>query len=222
MIESHDIPSADVRPFLDQERAIPKQPDLVRARAMTRARAAIVARGSAPLARSCATLWGRWAAATTLASLTCAIVGIAAYGFHSKIARSASAPRSDSSLVGSGKGPPSPVRAQVGETAPLLTPIPPLHPSAADAFRTELHSLILARDALSRGNFSDALLWIGDHTRRFKDSRLAEEREVLKIKALVGLCRGEQARRAAAAFRTRFPHRVLLPEMRRLSTGECL
>jgi hypothetical protein len=49
------------------------------------------------------------------------------------------------------------------------------------------------------------------HARRFKTGRLVEEREALRVKALAGLGRTEEARRAAAAFRARFPRSVLLP-----------
>ena len=56
-----------------------------------------------------------------------------------------------------------------------------------------------------------ALPPIAEHARRFKNGRLAEEREALRVKALVGLGRMEDARRAAAGFKARFPYSVLLP-----------
>jgi hypothetical protein len=68
-----------------------------------------------------------------------------------------------------------------------------------------------ARGAVARGDFAGALSPINEHTRRFKNGRLVEEREALRVKALMGLGRSEEARRAAAAFRSRFPRSVLLP-----------
>ena len=83
--------------------------------------------------------------------------------------------------------------------------------SPADAARVELRLLRQARAAVARGDFTDALSPINEHTRRFKNGRLVEEREALRVKALGGLGRTEEARRAAIAFRARFPRSVLLP-----------
>ena len=68
-----------------------------------------------------------------------------------------------------------------------------------------------ARAAVARGDFAAALTPLAEHTRLFKNGRLVEEREALRVKALMGLGRSEEARRAAAAFRARFPRSVLLP-----------
>ena len=84
-------------------------------------------------------------------------------------------------------------------------------PSPADAAREELHLMREARAAVARGDFAAALSPIAEHTRRFKNGRLVEEREALRVKALGGLGRAEEARHAAAAFRARFPRSVLLP-----------
>lgn len=51
---------------------------------------------------------------------------------------------------------------------------------------------------------------VTQHAQKFPRGRLAEEREVLRVKALVGLGRGEQAQKAAARFRRSFPRSVLL------------
>src|SRR5581483_827365 len=85
MIGSRGILSPELRYFLEQERTIPEQPDVVRARAMTRARAAVVAGLATPSAPSRARLWGVRATSVMLASLACATGGVAAYGFHSKL-----------------------------------------------------------------------------------------------------------------------------------------
>jgi hypothetical protein len=81
----------------------------------------------------------------------------------------------------------------------------------ADAARAELHLMRQARAAVARGDFAAALSPIAEHSHRFKNGRLVEEREALRVKTLLGLGRSNEARRAAAAFRARFPRSVLLP-----------
>jgi hypothetical protein len=56
-------------------------------------------------------------------------------------------------------------------------------------------------------------LALANHERHFPAGRLAEEREALKVTALLGLNRRDDARRVASQFRRRFPHSVLLPHM---------
>ena len=100
--------------------------------------------------------------------------------------------------------------------APAHTPGPPAL-SRADAARAELRLLRQARAAVAREDYAAALPPIAEHARRFKDGRLTEEREALRVKALAGLGRSEDARRAAAAFRARFPRSVLLPAVNQMS-----
>jgi hypothetical protein len=64
---------------------------------------------------------------------------------------------------------------------------------------------------VAREDFAAAQPPIAEHARRFQDGRLAEEREALRVKSLAGLGRSDEARRAAAAFKARFPRSVLLP-----------
>ena len=45
---------------------------------------------------------------------------------------------------------------------------------------------------------------------------LVEEREALRVKALAGLGRHEDAQRAAAEFHARFPHSVFLSTFERM------
>jgi len=97
--------------------------------------------------------------------------------------------------------------------------LPPPRLSPTDASRAELLLLRPARAAVAREDFAAALPPIAEHARRFKDGRLAEEREALRVKALVGLGRTDEARRAAAAFRAHFPHSVLLPAVGQMSSA---
>jgi hypothetical protein len=49
---------------------------------------------------------------------------------------------------------------------------------------------------------------------------LVEEREALRVKALSGLGRTEEARRAADSFEARFPRSVLLPSVSKMPASE--
>jgi hypothetical protein len=104
------------------------------------------------------------------------------------------------------------------DVPPAPAPAPRL--SRADANRAELRLLRQARGAVARGDFAAALLPIAEHAHRFRDGRLAEEREALRVKALAGLGRTEEARRAAAAFAARFPRSVLLPAVKGMPAAE--
>src|SRR6185312_6523429 len=77
-----------------------------------------------------------------------------------------------------------PVEAQAAPEPPAAA-----GPSRAQASRAELRLLRAARAAVARRDFAGALAPIGEHTRKFKNGRLAEEREALRVKALSGLGR---------------------------------
>jgi hypothetical protein len=88
--------------------------------------------------------------------------------------------------------------------------------SATEPSQDELVLLRQARAAVARQDFAAALGPISEHARQFKSGRLAEEREALRVKALSGLGRTEEARRAADAFEARFPRSVLLPAVSKM------
>ncbi|MBI5542357.1 MAG: hypothetical protein HY901_00595 [Deltaproteobacteria bacterium] len=54
---------------------------------------------------------------------------------------------------------------------------------------------------------------LDEHQRRFPASQLVESREAMRIEALVGIGEREAAQRLATAFRSRFPHSVLLVDI---------
>jgi hypothetical protein len=226
--------SPEVDALLDRERVVPPLPSRVRARAVTRAQAALIAgRVSSPLELGAAPRT-RWRVATALACAASVAAAAAAYeiGAHRR------------SLAGSSL--PTPATHVVSPAVPLPSPAAPTAPSTAappetiDAAPTpssaaattsatralrdapgpeELRLLGLARAAVARHDFAAALVPIGEHARRFKDGRLAEEREALRVKALSGLGRTGEARRAANAFEARFPRSVLLPAVSHMGTG---
>jgi hypothetical protein len=122
-----------------------------------------------------------------------------------------------------------PVVAVAPETeAPVLAPPAATHPkrNAAHVSATtvptnaELQLLRAARQDVTRGDFAGALVVIAEHARSFRNGSLVEEREALRVKALAGLGRHEEAQRAAAAFHRRFPHSVLLSTFERMKEDE--
>jgi hypothetical protein len=207
--------SPEVRALLDQERVLPPVSASQRARATARARAALaspVVPVVATAAPSGAAPRIRWAAAAAAALVIGAAIGAAAYEIHSRLAPAPVTRRAVVSgpAVVSASAVSAPAAA-VPEAAPASAPSVSAPASLADAARAELRLLRQARAAVARGDFAAALAPIAEHARRFKNGRLVEEREALRVKALGGLGRADEARRAAVAFRARFPRSVLLP-----------
>jgi hypothetical protein len=204
----------DVQALLDHERAIPELPATVRARALARARAALVA-GVARVDRPTAVAPAprtRWAAAAAVICVLGGAVGAAAYQVRARLA-----PPPSPQVTPAPVAAPRPVPIVQAEPEPAPAPEPAVsRPSPADLARAELRLLRQARTAVAREDYASALSPIAEHARRFKDGRLAEEREALRVKALASLGRTEEARRAAAAFKARFPRSVLLPAVSRM------
>jgi hypothetical protein len=199
----------DVQALLDHEREIPELPATVRARAIARARAALVAGVDRPISVAPAPRT-RWAAAAAVICILGAGVGAAAYQVRARLATPPNPPAAPAPVA-------TPRPAPVVQVEPAPAPEPAAaRPSPADLARAELHLLRQARAAVAREDYASALPPIADHARRFKDGRLAEEREALRVKALAGLGRTDDARRAAAAFKARFPRSVLLPAVTRM------
>jgi hypothetical protein len=205
--------SPEVRTLLDQERVLPPVSAAQRARAIARARLALASPVVATAAPSSAALRTRWVAAVAAALVIGAAVGAAAYEIHYHLVSTSGTRRavvSAPAVVGApAVSPPALVPEQ--PPAPVAVVGAPGSSSPADAARAELHLMRLARASVARGDFAAALSPIAEHTRRFKNGRLVEEREALRVKALGGLGRTGEARHAAAAFRARFPRSVLLP-----------
>ncbi len=107
-------------------------------------------------------------------------------------------------------------------------PAPPVASSAAPARRTrtraeqrklELTLLEPARAALDRADFPAAFRAIHDHQQAFPRGQLSEEREALRVLALLGEKRVSDARAAANAFSARFPRSVLTPRLQEAAAG---
>jgi hypothetical protein len=219
MSRSQPTLSPEVRALLDGERAIPPQPAAVRARALARAHAAIVAGSPMQSAPPRAVPRIPWVATATLIGVA-GMVGAGAYEIRGHWAHAPSRP-APAPTVAEVATPPAP-SAATAAAEPTSAPSGSIGTaqSPTDAAPAELRLLRQARTAVARGDFAGALPPIAEHARRFKNGRLAEEREALRVKALAGLGRTEEARRAATAFEGRFPHSVLLPTISQLSGSE--
>ena len=207
--------------LLASEKVLVAQPDHVKARAVARARAALSrAVSSPPTWRQ--PLWRR--ARTAVAAgvvLTVAVAGAAviqarrsAFPWQKAIApeapETATAP-SDLHPALVTDPAPFPATSQ-REGVSKLKPV--VRASVGpNEYAVELRLLRQARAAIARGAFADALVAIAEHARRMPSGRLAEEREALRVRSLSGLRRHADARRAADAFKARFPRSVLLPRV---------
>jgi RNA polymerase sigma-70 factor (ECF subfamily) len=202
-----------------------RAPPEVRARALARAQAIVAAGGAiptGPTAPARAPLPSatrgqarfRIAAAAALAIASAAVGAVAALRARSDQAPpagpawspspAASAPVTN---VGS-RTPASPARAAGPSTAPPSRPA--RGAPREDPFTAELELLQRAHGAYTRHEFSAALTLIAEHARRFPKGHLAEQREALRVRSLIGAGHQDEAQRAAAAFAVQFPRSVLL------------
>jgi hypothetical protein len=120
---------------------------------------------------------------------------------------------------------PSAPREQPPETSeepPPATPVAvPLRPPAVAAPKREPSSdtelaaesalLENARSALTQSESARALKTLADHERRFPRGKLVEEREALRVQALVLAGDADEARIWARRFHERFPNSLLGP-----------
>ena len=222
--------SASTAALLAHERAVPSQPEMVRARVLARAREALREAPAAPLpARVAPTRVRRWLFAAA-AGLTL-MAGVAAA--FQWMGRQATAPSTNPVTPRAARQPTvvppaaapalaSPKEAETTDTTPATATVPALERAPVSSRRTaladkhdgrpdELQLLSRARQSDARGDYSEVLAMVAEHEHSHLAGRLSEEREVLRVKALVGLGRGSEARQAAAKFRHRFPNSVLLP-----------
>jgi hypothetical protein len=223
--------SPAIEALLEHERVPPAQPDAVRERVVSRAQKALLQSPSAPPPpRGTGTSLRR----VVIASVAgIAVVAAVVTAFH-LVGRPA--PRGAPSTMGppaastlAAISPPTDSAAAASPALEALTPAAssassalapetavssrPVPASRPDAAMGELELLTRARQADARGDYVGALALLSEHERRYPAGRLSEEREVLRVKALVALGRADEARRAGARFHRRFPHSVLLQKV---------
>lgn len=214
----------DIRTLFSVERFIEPQPEDVRHRVVERARASLPRNQRVrPYASPARRLKLGMAAA---AAVVLFAFGAVAFQVGYRFKRTA--PRTPTPALASS------VAVERGESAPTLAVLPPrpdpdpvafvraAKPKAigsvrvlsdSEAYARELPVLQPALDAVSREDFAAALVAIAAHQRKFPSGQLAEEREGLRIKALVGLGRMSEATRAGSAFRERFPKSAMLGQI---------
>ncbi|HSS37659.1 MAG TPA: hypothetical protein VLT58_02715, partial [Polyangia bacterium] len=191
--------SPDVRSLLHRERDVSAVPAIVRARVMARAHAAIVAGPAVYTARTRPTPV-RWAVAAGVIFVAAGAVGAAAYEMRVRLDRPAAPPVAVAALARpASEAPARPARERPPAAEPEVVPshVGATRGSRPDAAREELRLLRLARAAVAREDYATALPLLAEDARRFKDGRFVEEREALRVRALAGLGRTEEARRAA-------------------------
>jgi hypothetical protein len=213
--------SAKAERLLASERkVVPASPE-VRARAMARARAALDI-GGAPTTRAA---WRVRVSAPLAAAL---VLGVAALSFAAwRVHRSEERGQAFEASLPASTPPPSTETRVMPESSATTAPAGDVEPpvmaqresraaapkrlSDADVYAAELRLLQQARASVAAGRFSAALDSVAEHERRFPAGRLREERDALRVKALAGLGRSDDARGAAERFRARYPRSVLSP-----------
>jgi hypothetical protein len=213
-------PDPDLQALLERARVIPPVSDVVRARALARARTTASA---APRPLPDHALLGRRSRPSIAIAASIALVALIAGGATAALFRRAPAPP---------PAPPPPasralprVTVSVPERAapPAVAPQPiavaktrrPGRISTPqESYAAELDLLRRAQAAYASGDFPRALILLAEHGRRFPDGRLAEEREALRVRSLASSGHRGEARQALDGFASRFPRSVLLPRLR--------
>jgi hypothetical protein len=225
MKSNHPAPlSPKVVQVLRAARNIEPAAEDVRRRAMGRALSALEAKRVA--ANTVGSLRWRW---RVIAPLALGLAGLAAAAWmrwHGPLPHgpqftngnritSELSPDQSPSAASTAERPSAPVASAAASDSDLVTAA-----SAAvqrvDRGALELTLLDAARKATRSGDFATALSVLREHEQRFPRGHLVEEREALKVKALFGLGRDDEAKQAAEGFRRRFPQSVFLPSVNRM------
>ena len=213
--------SPEIESLLAKERNISPERAELRARVMTRARAALETR-----ATPAGHFWRRRATLLVAAALVMGFGAVAIAAWQELRGSSRHLPSVAPPARGANQalarapelpipaGEPASRKSNAEPTPPekenvVAAPRPSSPSDVGDAYALELGLLQRARAAVASGKFSIALDAITEHQRRFPTGRLREEREALRVKALAGLGRNDEARLAPKRFRERFPQSVL-------------
>ena len=215
--DSHSDPELDA--LLEDGRVIQRVPEVVRARVLSRARATMAAMAALPH-ESIPSVRRR--------ALTVALAASLALAVGAAVATAALLGRAPSSSQPAPLAIPYTVRPMHDSTLDVLPSLPKVAPqstfaarpqrwdrpaTAQESYAAELELLQRAQVAYAAREFASVLARVAEHSRKFSSGRLAEEREALRVRALEGAGRTEEARRAAAAFASRFPRSIMLPRL---------
>lgn len=206
--------------MLAQEREIPAVPAATRDRAFARALDTVATMAVSPPIEPTPTPTRslRWLAVVAVLGLGSTAGGVAGYELRARVqavpATAVVVARMPESVV-DGKTRDT-ARADARLEASTSSPLSLQAGLPADA---EVRLLEQAWVALEREEFAAALAAIVEHARRFRNGRLTEEREALRVKALSGLGLRDEVQRAAAEFEARFPRSPLLPAVNRMASS---
>ncbi len=216
----HDLqrdPELDA--LLATGKEIPQVPEIVRARALSRAQKslanAVVATPTTHSGRRRALALAFAASTVLLVGVAGAVVAMRTFAPQPSPPAQPASPRvSTPAAVIPPPAAPAPSAALAVEPTPAKRAARATRPAlAAESYAAELELLQRAQAAYAGRSFTDALTVVAEHRRRFPNGRLAEEREALRVRALSGAGRTHEARAAATAFAERFPRSVLLPRL---------
>jgi hypothetical protein len=221
--------SPEVQELLSAEREIVPMPESVRRRAQLRARRAVwhvrhdAGGGFRPVPRF---TWAR----VLLSSVSVASASLATwFAFNdphqpvepSVVITTLAAPSAVPVAAGapaSADATPTPVAPAKAEKREPLRSTPQASPAKQKRERsrsteatapTDVELLDEARRALGDARYRRALHLLAQHQRRFPNSQLAEERDALRVRALNGAGRADDAERAMNGFEERHPNSVL-------------
>ena len=213
---------SELETLLERGRIIRPVSDVVRARALARARATVAA--AAVVVPATPARWGRVRMAVAAGVALALGAAGATAALHGRVPRPEPTPPASSRAVPPVQSPTSDVPAEptiAGEPISIAKAQRPARSAAAaqESYAAELELLQRAQAAYAGRDFAGGLLVLAEHSRRFPNGRLSEEREALRVRSLVGSGRGNEARRAVAAFAHRFPRSVLLPRLQETANG---
>ncbi len=217
--------------LLDSAKEVPRQPQAVRERVLARARATAAAPLPQPVpAPAPRPRLPNYMLAPAAAVLGVGIAGVVVAlggGWPRSPALPAAAVQSPAVQSPAAANPPSERDAPSDAPAPVTPKAEVDTTPGADSARhhgrrqeetqesndAELRLMRSAHTAYAAHEYANALVLVGEHARRFPSGLLAEEREALRVRCLLGSGHTREAQRAATAFAARFPRSVLLPRI---------
>ncbi len=203
--------SRAVEALLEHERVIVERHTMVRARVLARARDSMVKDAGRVAVRAASSRTFFRVVVAAAAGLVLMVSAAAAYQMLRRPVTSQPAVRPVPATAVPAPQPqsvPSPSIETPVSDERASAPTPSHRPGRVAV--EELRLLDRARQSDARADYSTVLSIAAEHERRFPDGRLAEEREVLRVRALVSLGRAGEARQTASEFRRQFPRSVLL------------
>ena len=223
MILNDTYRDPEVQAVIQRGHVIPEIPDVVRVRALARARSTMAASAVAPSPLPPTRVPLRWlrVALTTSTAMAVGVAGAAtALHWRALQRQEASAPAPRHAVALARELPPDPPEALdlAAEPLPPARQVPRALQTreAHESYAAEIALLQRAQAAYAGGNYSEALAQLARHNRKFPNGRLAEEREGLRVRSLLGSGQTQEAGRVVVAFNRRFPRSVLLPHLQEM------